>query len=179
MPRLASSLPLFLFFSRISSQAALQPKTKKELKEWIKEYDGGVKNHGEPNTWDVTRVTNMSFLFSSMKKFNAPIDQWNTSKVTDMGGMFNNASSFNQPIKMDTLQVMDMSFMFAGASSFNQPITMDTSKVTDMQYMFFDASSFNQPITMDMSKVTDMNSNYIYYMFDGADAMTHPKQPSL
>ena len=56
--------------------------------EWIKEYDGGVKNHGEPNTWDVTLVTDMSKLFSNMKKFNAPIDQWNTSQVTDMNGMF-------------------------------------------------------------------------------------------
>ena len=26
-----------------------QPKTSEELKEWIKEYDGGMKNHGEPN----------------------------------------------------------------------------------------------------------------------------------
>ena len=38
----------------------LQPRRKKQLMEWIKECDGGVKNHGEPNTWDVTLVTDMS-----------------------------------------------------------------------------------------------------------------------
>ena len=68
-----------------------------------------MKNHGEPNTWDVRVVTDMSHLFRDMETFNAPIDQWNTSEVTDMSGMFNNASSFNQPITMDTSQVTDMS----------------------------------------------------------------------
>ena len=138
----ASSLPLsFSYFFA----GGPQPKTKKELQEWIKECDGGVKNHGEPNTWDVTLVTDMSYLFYDMKNFNEPIDQWNTSEVTNMSNMF------------------------AGALSFNQPIMMDTSKVTDMSNMFCAASSFNQPITMDTSKVTDMSG-----MFAGADAMTHP-----
>jgi len=186
-----------LYFPVGKVPAIPQPKTKEELKELIKEYDGGVKNHGEPNTWDVTLVTDMSCLFEEMKNFNAPIDQWNTSNVTTMFGMFGGASSFNQPITMDTSQVTNMGSMFCCASSFNQPITMDTSQVTNMGQMFdraksfnqpitmdtsqvtnmwqmFDrASSFNQPITMDTSKVTNMDE-----MFSGATAMTHPK-PSL
>ena len=85
--------------------------------EWIKEYDGGVKNHGEPNTWDVTLVTDMSKLFINMKTFNAPIDQWNTSQVTDMCSMFDGASSFNQPITMDTSKVTIMDSMFNGCPS--------------------------------------------------------------
>jgi len=146
-----------------------QKKAKEELKEWIKEYDGGVKNHGEPNTWDVTLVTDMSELFRGMKKFNAPIDQWNTSEVTTMMGMFRGAKSFNQPITMDTSKVTDMNYMFYDASSFNQPITMDTSKVMDMNHMFDGASSFDQPITMDMSKVKRNRS----CMFSGATAMKY------
>jgi len=71
---------LFLFYGDLF----FQETAKAELKEWITEYDGGVKNHGEPNTWDVTRVTDMSCLFDGMENFNAPIDQWNTSQVTDM-----------------------------------------------------------------------------------------------
>jgi len=138
-----------LFLSPFSSQTAPQPKTSEELKEWIEEYDGGVKNHGEPNTWDVTLVTDMSKLFARMRTFNAPIDQWNTSEVTDMRDMFYGALSFNQPITMDTSMVIKMGGMFGFASSFNQPITMDTSQVTEMDFMF-----------------------------DGATAMTHPK-PSL
>ena len=153
-----------------SNAGGPQPKTMEELREWLEEYCKGVKNHGEPNTWDVTLVTDMSELFMGMEKFNAPIDQWNTKEVTNMSGMFYGASSFNQPITMDTSQVTDMSCMFYGASSFNQPITMDTSQVTNMNYMFCGASSFNQPITMDTSKVT-----YMINMFQGATAMTHPK----
>ena len=90
--------------------------------EWIKEYDGGVKNHGEPNTWDVTLVTDMSYLFINMKKFNAPIDQWNTSQVTNMAGMFWGASSFNQPITMDTSKVTNMDYMFKGADAMTHPM---------------------------------------------------------
>jgi len=102
--------------------------------------------NGEPNTWDVSLVTDMKDLFKDMKKFNAPIDQWNTSQVTDMNGMFEGASSFNQPITMDTSKVTDMSYMFRGATSFNQPITMDTSQVTDMTYMFYGATEMTYPL---------------------------------
>ena len=151
----------------------MKNKAKAKLKMWIKEYDGGVKNHGEPNTWDVTLVTDMSKLFLNMETFNAPIDQWNTSQVTNMSSMFKGASSFNQPITMDTSNVHDMRYMFKGASSFNQPITMDTSKVVNMSGMFNGASLFNQPNTMDTSKVINMKG-----MFNGATAMTHSK-PSL
>ena len=106
----------------LSSQAALQPQTKKQLMEWIKECDGGVKNHSEPNTWDVTLVTDMSCLFYGMENFNEPIDQWNTSQVDDMSYMFYRASSFNQPITMDTSKVINMGGMFKGATAMTHPI---------------------------------------------------------
>ena len=64
------------------------PTTKQELRAWIEEYCRGEKNHGEPNTWDVTLVTDMSELFRDMPLFNAPIDQWDTSQVTNMSWMF-------------------------------------------------------------------------------------------
>ena len=128
-----------------SNAGGPQPKTMEELREWLEEYCKGVKNYGEPNTWDVTLVTDMSCLFENLEKFNAPIDQWNTSEVTDMSSMFEGATSFNQPITMDTLKVTDMSRMFHSASSFNQPLTMDTSKVTDMDYMFLGAKAMTYP----------------------------------
>ena len=59
-----------------------QPTTKQELRTWLVDYCRDVKNHGEPNTWDVTLVTDMSELFANLVTFNAPIDQWDTSKVT-------------------------------------------------------------------------------------------------
>ena len=115
-------------FSSISLQAALQPKTKEDLKEWIKECDGGVKNHGEPNTWNVTLVTDMSQLFLEKKNFNAPIDQWNTSGVTTMYRMFRGALSFNQPITMDTSKVTNMDNMFDGATAMTHPVPISQAE---------------------------------------------------
>ena len=41
-----------------------QPKTKKELKQAIREYQQGKhKERGEPNDWDVSLITDMSQLF--------------------------------------------------------------------------------------------------------------------
>ena len=59
----AADLRLLLVDSLQKLDALFRPKTSEELKEWIKEYDGGMKNHGEPNTWDVMLVTDMSELF--------------------------------------------------------------------------------------------------------------------
>ena len=125
----------------------LQPQTKEELRTWLEEYCIGttlnvpkrrlktlgdvnkeqkksraraVKKRGEPNTWDVTLVTDMSELFKNLVYFNAPIDQWDTSQVTNMSNMFMWATSFNQPITMDTSNVTDMLGMFEDASSFNK-----------------------------------------------------------
>jgi len=150
LPFLVHALARFL--SSISLQAGPQPKTKEELMKWIKEFCNGVKNHGEPNTWDVTLVTDMSKLFRQMVGFNAPIDQWNTKEVTNMSDMFQNAISFNQPITMDTSQVTNMSGMFGGASSFNQPITMDTSKVTEMFEMFHGAKAMTHVVNNPINK---------------------------
>mgnify|MGYP002824030462 CR=1 FL=1 len=102
-----------------------QPQTKDALRSMIVKYCEGVcegkKSYGEPNTWDVTLVTDMSSLFQDMKNFNAPIDQWNTSQVTKMDRMFNNASSFNQPITMDMSKVIKMDYMFSHADAMTHP----------------------------------------------------------
>ena len=94
-PLLSSSLgnALSPLLSTSSSQLVPRPKTTDELRKWIEEYCKGVKYRGEPNTWDVTLVTNMSMLFAKIDldvvaTFNAPIDQWITSQVTNMKGMF-------------------------------------------------------------------------------------------
>ena len=135
-----------------------KPTTKEELRTWIEEYCRGEKNHGEPNTWDVTSVTDMSRLFRGLETFNAPIGQWDTSQVTDMREMFAGATAFNQPLTFtDTSQVTDMGFMFRGATSFNQTLNWDTSQVTDMREMFRDATSFNQTLNWNTSQVTDMS----------------------
>ena len=106
--------------------------------------------------WDVSSVTNMSFMFQRTP-FNQPISNWDVSNVTDMEGMFA-LSSFNQPIgNWDVGNVTNMSFMFQ-RTPFNQPISnWDVSNVTSMEGMF-QSSEFNQPIgNWDVSNVTNMN----------------------
>ena len=150
-----------------------QPKTKQELQKWLKNYCIGLKDHGEPNTWDVTLVMDMSELFKNLATFNEPLDQWNTSQVTDMSWMFQGATTFNQNINSwDTSQVTTMTYMFWRATAFNQPLTFDTSQVTTMSAMFEDARAFNngeQPLTLDTKQVTDMTD-----MFESATAFNQP-----
>jgi hypothetical protein len=50
------------------------------------------------NNWDVSMVTDMSFMFSGAILFNYPLEFWNVSSVTDMMGMFRSTSVFNQDI---------------------------------------------------------------------------------
>ena len=132
------------------------PKTKEELVEIIKaevEKDGWKCNF---NHIDVSKITDMSYLFSSnrfygynLDKFNGDISRWNVSNVEDMRCMFLDAESFNQPIgDWDVSKVTTMESMFDGAYLFNQPIgDWDISNVTDMRWMFFEAYSFNQDLS--------------------------------
>ena len=122
--------------------------------------------------WDVSRVTNMDFLFAE-RYFDEPIGGWDVSNVTSMKGMFQDTYPFNQPIGgWDVSNVEDMSDMFAGGTgSFNQPIGgWDVSKVKDMGAMFYSAHAFNQPIgSWDVSSVKNMHA-----MFRGAHSFNQP-----
>ena len=103
--------------------------------------------------FDTSKVTNMSYMFSSMSKLTSLIlSNFNTSKVTDMSwmfyGMFNltslNISSF------DTSLVTDMQYMFYYMPNLTtlDLSSFDTSKVTDMQYLFV---SMRNLTTLDLS----------------------------
>jgi surface protein len=100
------------------------------------------------NSWDVSKITNMSEMFSECASFNSNIGNWNVSQVTTMNKMFRGVSSFNQPIgSWDVSNVTNMGVMFNGANAFNQPIgSWNVSNVTDMGYMFLGAILFNQPL---------------------------------
>ena len=121
--------------------------------------------YGEIEEWDVSNITDMSFLFSNKTKFNEDISKWDTKNVTNMNSMFYEANSFNQPIgEWDTKNVINMNSMFYKASSFNQTIgSWNTSNVTDMNGMFGYATSFNQTIgEWDTHNVTTMYIMFFY-----------------
>ena len=118
--------------------------------------------------WDVSSVTKMNNMFLDAGSFNQDIGRWDVSNVTNMVSMFDNASSFNQDIgSWDVSNVDDMGRMFAGASSYNQDIgNWDVSNVTNMNWMFREANVFNQDIgNWDVSNVTNMS-----HLFGGADS---------
>jgi len=73
--------------------------------------------------WDVSKVTNMMWMFKNATAFNQPIGDWDVSNVTTMNNMFANAIAFNQPIgHWDVPNVTNMFGMFFMATDFNQPI---------------------------------------------------------
>ena len=56
------------------------------------EYNANVTaaelEYGPINNWDVSGITDMSYLFYDLDNFNADISSWNTSGVTSMSSMF-------------------------------------------------------------------------------------------
>merc|ERR1739848_95319 len=75
--------------------------------------------HGPVREWDVSKVSDMSRMFSGASVFNGDLSKWDVSTVTNMWGMFEGASSFNGDLSQ-----------------------WDVSSVTTMRYMFRDATSF-------------------------------------
>ena len=58
--------------------------------------DGTHPTYGHISGWDVSQVTDMSWLFEWESTFNQPLDGWDVSRVTNMGSMFSGGAAFNQ-----------------------------------------------------------------------------------
>jgi surface protein len=164
-----------LFKSICNTYNIFLEETPKFEKQLLKYYI--IKTFGHIENWDVSKVKNMSYLFSGLNNFNLPIGNWDTSNVTNMRSMFED-TVFNQDIGgWDTSNVTDMSSMFKNNNEFDKNIGQwDTSSVTDMSAMFqsknfnqdigtfFTTKKFNQDIgTWNTNKVNNME-----YMFYGA-----------
>jgi len=131
-----------------------------------------IQTYGQMHTWNTSRVTDMSQLFSSVfnngttfDNINDIISGWDVSKVTNMSQMFSFCKTFNQPLNSwNVSSVTNMESMFWSCNKFNQPLdTWNVSQVTNMSGMFYSCNKFNQPLnTWNVSQVTNMN-----YMFAG------------
>lgn len=97
----------------------------------------GLENfNGNISKWNVSNVTNMSFMFSGAKKFNHPLNNWDVSNVTKMKAMFSDAKSFNQSLaKWNISNVKDMSYMFD-----NCPIDYRNLPNQDYNIVFVEAA---------------------------------------
>ena len=88
---------------------------------WCDNKDSANEIYGHINEWDVSNITDMSFLFKYKINFNDDISNWDVSNVTDMQGMFWNAASFNQPLNnWNVSSVTNMKGMFFAVYEFNQ-----------------------------------------------------------
>ncbi|WP_096026539.1 DarT ssDNA thymidine ADP-ribosyltransferase family protein [Campylobacter lanienae] len=123
-------------------------------------------------SWDVSSVTDMSWMFTFCYNFNQPLDNWDVSSVIYMSEMFAGCTNFNQSLdNWDVGSVTDMSGMFRDCENFNQPLdSWDVSSVTDMSGMFINCYNFNQPLNnWDVSNVTDMS-----VMFSSCENFNQP-----
>ena len=156
-------LTLFAVFSKY------HPQTKTELKALVENLSINL------GVIDTSKITDMRALFAETKRKDfSGIETWDVSNVKDMSWMFLEAESFNQNINAwNVSNVKDMRGMFAGAESFNQPL--DKWNVSNVEYMlgmFQYAESFNQNInSWDISNVEYMDG-----MFEGSPLEKNPPQ---
>ena len=89
--------------------------------------------------------------FEEALVFNQPLNSWDTSKVTDMSNMFVKAKAFNQPLdKWNMINVETIQYMFERAKAFNQDLSMwKVAKINgkrhDCQRFCRYASSYKAP----------------------------------
>ena len=173
------------FFENVKGEISFQSTTPLDTSNVVnmRAMFAGTKFNQDISSWNTSKVTDMSHMFSGATAFNQPLNTWDVSNVTDMsymfagvryrdGNIYNRISSFNKPLwKWNVSKVTNMSHMFDGARNFNQDISnWNTSSVTDVSWLFAGALDFNKPLnTWDTSKVTTMA-----HMFDSLRTVPIP-----
>lgn len=105
--------------------------------------------NGDISAWDVSDVSNMSWMFKGAQSFNQPLNDWDVSNVISMDRMFAENYSFNQPLNdWDVSNVLNMDMMFCLANTFNQDISSwKLNSLENASYMFNYNESFDQDLT--------------------------------
>ena len=130
-------------------------------------------SYGYIGDWDVSRVDDMSFLFSSFdaslttnagycganaSSLNPDLSAWDTSSVTNTESIFRGATAFNGELAAwDLSSCTTMKGAFNGASAFNGDdlSAWDVGKVKNIVGVFYQAALFNGDVsTWDVSGVT-------------------------
>jgi len=127
------------------------------VKKWEINRSDTLQKYGHIGEWDVSRVTDMSWLFMNSLYFDDDISKWDVSNVINMRGMFDHAKKFDQPIGgWNVGNVTNMNKMFNHADSFNQPIgEWNVDNVTSMRGIFDSAHYSKMSMTLDWN-VPDM-----------------------
>ena len=94
---------------------------------WCVDSTSAAVTYGAIDTWDVSAITDMSYLFCAYAG-----SQWTSVGCNPACSTFNDAGINS----WDTASVTTMRSMFARARAFNQPLSLNTASVTNMYRMF-------------------------------------------
>ena len=85
----------------------------------------GVEHNFDVSDWDVSHVTDMSYMFNGCKNFNCDLSVWDVHCVTKMQYMFKDCKKLNCDLSAwDTREVkgdMYMFYMFDGCRKMKIP----------------------------------------------------------
>ena len=123
------------------------PQTKEELQDVIKQLlDSGETNL---NCIDISNnITNMTYLFGAIdniENVNFDVSEWDVSNVTDVSYMFHGCKNFDCDLSnWNVSNVKDMQYMFKNCYEFtgNGLDNWDVSNVKNMNGMFKDCKNF-------------------------------------
>ena len=148
---------------------SVKPRTKDELEKIIK--DAFAHKQYNLNFIDTSYIKDMSGLFEGVKH-DFDVTDWDVSHVTDMSYMFADCIHFNGDLSVwNVSNVTDMSFMFKNCGNFNAELyAWDVSSVTNMRAMFKNC----QKLKCNLSRWNVRKDVNTKFMFDGCDKMKVP-----
>lgn len=98
-----------------------KPSNRDELKEAVNSIYKTNKYIVHPSIWDLSLITDTSYLFYKCTNVPWSIEEWNTSNVINMRCMFYNCNSFNQPLnKWNISKVTNAAYMFINVTNLNK-----------------------------------------------------------
>lgn len=96
--------------------------------------------------WDVSNVTDMSWMFTDREHFNADLSQWNVSRVNNMSGMFENCFKFNSDLSLwDVSNCKMMNRMFFFCKRFNSNLSNWKVNTNCKLYSMFTGCKVKEP----------------------------------
>ena len=147
------------FFKYMSKLKRSDENIRDAVYLWLTDETEAIARYGHISHWDVSAVTNMSYMFHDATEFNGDLSSWDVSAVTNMEYMFKDATAFNVDLSSwDVSAVTNMCNMFDGATAFNGDLSSwDVSRVTNMLCMFWNATAFNGDLILwNVSAVINM-----------------------
>lgn len=121
--------------------------------------------------FDVSKVTNLAFMFNQSPLFEADLSNWNTSNAVTMEQFCTSCARFSGKglEKWQVSRVQNFKSMFQSTEAFNADLSQwDVSSATNLNAMFFHAASFSQDLCGWGNVLVDAGNNpTVQSMFAG------------